>query len=103
MEASMSPRKKQSANAKKRRARFWERARRRRKSTDAHNIPSFCVSNDISEAYYYKLKREGRGPREIEFDGRIIITPEAEADWRREREAETAAANAAKGVAEAAA
>jgi hypothetical protein len=62
-----------------------------RKPGDAHTRPSFCASNQISESLYFKLKRQGRGPREIELDGRIIITPEAEADWRREREAETMA------------
>ena len=38
----------------------------------------------------------GPGPREIELDGRTIITPEAEQDWRREREAETMAERARK-------
>jgi hypothetical protein len=57
---------------------------------DAHTIPSFCAANHISESFYYALKREGRGPREIVLDKkRVIITPEAERDWRAEREAET--------------
>jgi hypothetical protein len=64
---------------------------KRRKPGDAHTIPSFCESNAISESEYYKLKRDGKQPREIEVNKRIIITPEAEADWRREREAETMA------------
>jgi hypothetical protein len=63
---------------------------KRRKPGDAHTIPSFCESNAISESKYYSLKRQGKGPREIELDKRIIITPEAERDWRAEREAETA-------------
>jgi len=71
---------------------------KRRKSGDAHTIPSFCKSNAISESKYYGLKRQNRGPREIELDGRIIITPEAEADWRREQEAETTQRRARKGV-----
>jgi hypothetical protein len=63
----------------------------RRKPGDAHTILSFCASNHISESHYFTLKRQGKGPREIELlNKRIIITPEAEADWRREREAETA-------------
>jgi hypothetical protein len=64
---------------------------RRRKPGDAHTRLTFCQSNAISESTYFKLKRQGKGPREIELDGRIIITPEAEVDWRREREAETMA------------
>jgi hypothetical protein len=57
---------------------------------DVHTIPSFCKSNAISESQYFALKRRGLQPREIEIDGRVIISPEAEKDWRREREAETA-------------
>ena len=64
---------------------------RRRKPGDAHTIPTFCVSNAISESFYFALKRKGLAPREIDLDGRIIITEEAERDWRREREAETEA------------
>jgi hypothetical protein len=78
----------------KRRSTFRRRSLNRRPG-DAHSQLSFCISNNISESLYHKLKRQGRGPREIELDGRIIITPEAEADWRREREAETMAKRSA--------
>lgn len=64
---------------------------KRRKPGDLHTIPSFCVSNAISKSMYFSLKRKGLQPREIEIDGRVLITPEAEADWRREREAATLA------------
>jgi hypothetical protein len=64
---------------------------RRRRPGDVHTIESFCLSNAISQSKYFALKREGRGPREIDLGDRIIITAEAEADWRKEREAETAA------------
>jgi len=79
-------------SARKRKFKHRSTFRRRslnRKPGDAHTQLSFCISNNISESLYYKLKRQGRGPREIELDGRIIITPEAEQDWRRDREAET--------------
>ena len=66
-----------------------------RKPGDVHTILSFCDSNAISESTYYSLKRHGKGPREINLGDRIIITPEAERDWRIEREAETAAATTA--------
>ena len=75
---------------KKRRLAFRKRTKHR-KPGDAHTIPSFCESNAISESKYFSLKRQGKAPREIDLDGRIIITPEAEVDWRREREAETMA------------
>jgi hypothetical protein len=78
----------------KRRSQF-KRNSRNRKPGDAHTILSFCASNAISESKYHDLKRKGKAPREIELDGRIIITPEAEADWRREREVETTQKRAA--------
>jgi hypothetical protein len=68
----------------------FRRHSRRRKPGDAHTIPSFCESNAISESLYFELKRKGKGPREIELENRIIITEDAERDWRRAREAETA-------------
>jgi hypothetical protein len=80
--------KQRKRRASKQRTAFRNHARRR-KPGDAHTIPSFCRGNAISESTYYALKRRGLQPREIEIDGRVIITPEAEADWRREREAAT--------------
>jgi len=62
-----------------------------RKPGDLHTIPSFCESNAISESLYFALKRRGLQPREMEIDGIIRITPQAEADWRAEREIATAA------------
>jgi hypothetical protein len=61
-----------------------------RRPGDLHTRLSFCVSNMISESKYFDLKRRGKGPREIEIDGSVRITPEAEQDWRRMMEAETA-------------
>jgi hypothetical protein len=78
-------------SARNRKRQAFRKHSRRRKPGDAHTIPSFCASNAISESKYFALKRRGRGPREIELGGRVIITPEAERDWRREREAETMA------------
>ena len=87
-----------SPRSKKRRLTFRERSKNRRPG-DAHTRLSFCASNHISESLYFSLKRQGRGPREIELDGRIIITPEAERDWRLEREAETVAKRRARDAA----
>jgi hypothetical protein len=62
----------------------------------ADTISDFCRRHQISRAYYYVLKRAGRGPREMRpgpgGTGPRLISREAQADWRREREAETAAA-----------
>ena len=68
----------------------FKRHSKRRKPGDAHTILSFCQSNAISESLFHKLKRQGRGPREIELDGRVIITEEAERDWRSQQERDTA-------------
>ena len=67
-----------------------------RKPGQAHTRVSFCENNNISESLYFALKRQGKGPREIELNKRIIITEQAEADWRAEREAETMAKRAAE-------
>ena len=89
----MSPRSRKKRGPRK----AFKRWSKNRPPGAAHTRQSFCENNAISESKYSALKRAGKGPREIDLDGRIIITPEAEADWRREREAETAA-NRAKGI-----
>jgi hypothetical protein len=58
----------------------------------SYSIKEFCRAYRISEALYFKMKREGKGPRELHVGGRVIISIEAAANWQREREAETAAA-----------
>jgi hypothetical protein len=55
-----------------------------------HTIETFCEANKISKATYYWLKKQGKAPRETRYGKRrVLITPEAEADWRRELEAAT--------------
>jgi hypothetical protein len=68
-------------------------ARRRRRKEyvrepgDMHTVESFCQANRISIGTYYALKRAGKGPRETRISPRrILISPEAEQDWRRARE-----------------
>jgi hypothetical protein len=52
----------------------------------AFSVEEFCRRNDISEALFWKLRRENRGPQCMEL-GRILrITPHAEAAWHRARE-----------------
>ena len=55
----------------------------------AYSIAEFCALHDISKAHYYKLKKKGLAPRAMDVAGRKIISREAAADWRREREAES--------------
>lgn len=60
-----------------------------RQPDDLHDIETFCAANRISQSYFFTLMREGRGPKIIKLGKRVLISPEAEAAWRRAREAET--------------
>ena len=55
--------------------------------TEAFTIEEFCRAHRFSRAHYFNLKRDGIGPREMRVGNRVIISREAAADWRREREA----------------
>ena len=59
---------------------------------DAFSITEFCQRNRISVPLYYKLRKQGLGPAEFRMGARVLISKEAAAAWRREREAATAAA-----------
>jgi hypothetical protein len=50
------------------------------------SISEFCVRNRMSTATYYKMVREGRGPRVMDYGSTMRISMQAELDWRRERE-----------------
>jgi hypothetical protein len=61
----------------------------------SHTIAQFCRRHNLSESQYFKLQREGRGPRTMHtgaYKGKRISV-EAELDWiaDREREATTKA------------
>ena len=53
----------------------------------ALSIPEFCEAFGISEDFFYTLKRQGKAPRLMKVGARTLISLEAAADWRREREA----------------
>ena len=52
----------------------------------ALSISQFCEAHDLSEAFYYKLKKQGDGPREMKVGARTLISLESAAEWRRARE-----------------
>ncbi|HUG62134.1 MAG TPA: hypothetical protein VMP03_09820 [Methylomirabilota bacterium] len=58
----------------------------------AYSINEFCEAHGVSRATYYNWQKAGVGPREMEVIGRKLISVEAAADWRREREAAAASA-----------
>jgi hypothetical protein len=52
----------------------------------ALSIIEFCKSHGISQGFYFKLRAQGLGPREMRLGSRTLVTLEAAAAWRAERE-----------------
>jgi hypothetical protein len=59
---------------------------------DAYSIEEFCRRHGISPQLFYKLKPQGLMPPTFRLGARVLISKEAAAAWRREREAATQAA-----------
>jgi hypothetical protein len=59
----------------------------------AYTVPEFCIAHRVGRSALYKLWQEGKGPRRFQIgqgrSSRVLISVEAAADWRREREAAT--------------
>ncbi len=49
-------------------------------------IFEFCGKKRISKSKYFVMRKQGRGPREMRDGKWVRISPEAVADWDRERE-----------------
>jgi hypothetical protein len=54
---------------------------------DAFSVCEFCRRNRISVQLFYKLKPLGLMPKTFRLGARVLISREAAAAWRREREA----------------
>jgi hypothetical protein len=54
---------------------------------DAMGLGGFCSRHGISRASFYLLKKAGEAPRLMQVGNRVLISREAAAEWRREREA----------------
>ena len=52
-----------------------------------YSIRTFCEDHAISRSMFYELINLGIGPRLTKIGKKVLITAEAAADWRREREA----------------
>lgn len=50
-------------------------------------ILEFCAAHRLSRAKLYQLWDEGIGPRIMKVGAKVLITDEAAAQWRRDREA----------------
>ena len=53
----------------------------------ASSIDEFCAAHGISRAMFYKIQKQGRGPRIMAVGTRQLISDEAAAEWRRQMEA----------------
>jgi predicted DNA-binding transcriptional regulator AlpA len=53
------------------------------------SVPEFCADNGISRSLFYRLVKEGGGPRLTKVSRRTLISSEAAAEWRTRMERET--------------
>lgn len=58
---------------------------------DAYSIIEFCERHRISVQMYYKLAAQGLAPQTFRVGTRVLVSKEAAARWRAEREAATLA------------
>jgi hypothetical protein len=58
----------------------------------AYSIKQFCEAYGISIDFYFKLQRQGRGPKTMKLGARTLITIKSAEAWCREREAESSQA-----------
>lgn len=55
------------------------------------SVDQFCADHAISRAMFYKLLKEGRGPRLMKVGTRTLVSDDAAAAWRRMMEVAGAA------------
>ena len=52
----------------------------------AYSIRQFCQAHSISADTFFRLQRAGLGPVTMKVNARTLVSTEAAAAWRRERE-----------------
>lgn len=52
----------------------------------AYSVAQFCAAHGFTKVMFYKLMKQGRGPRIMKVGTRTLISVEAAADWRRTME-----------------
>lgn len=62
---------------------------------ESRTINEWCKLRKVSRSMYYKLAAQGKAPRTHNVGTKRLISPEADAAWLREREAERNGAEAA--------
>ena len=55
------------------------------------SVKDFCALHAIGRDTFYRMLRDGNGPRIIKVGSRTLISAEAAADWRRDQEQKSAA------------
>jgi hypothetical protein len=60
-----------------------------RPAPSLQSVPAFCSDNGVSRSLFYRLVKEGRGPRITKINDRTLISAEAAAEWRARMEQET--------------
>ena len=63
--------------------------------TATYSVADFCREHGISRGLFYRLLREGHGPRVIKAGRRTLISREAAEEWRRRMETAIQAGEAA--------
>lgn len=58
----------------------------------AYSVDEFCAAHGFTRPTYYELEKRGEGPRTFRVGRRKLISVEAAAEWRRQREAQSRAA-----------
>jgi len=53
------------------------------------SIPAFLAEHGISRSLFYRLVKEGRGPRLTKIASRTLVSAESAAEWRSRMERET--------------
>jgi hypothetical protein len=53
---------------------------------DAYSIAEFCRRHAISPQFFHTLRKQGLGPQVLRVGRRVLVSKEAAAAWRAERE-----------------
>lgn len=52
----------------------------------AYSVAQFCAAHGFTKVMFYKLMKQGLGPRVMKVGTRTLISMEAAAEWRRAME-----------------
>ncbi|KAB0471142.1 hypothetical protein K6V72_10085 [Ralstonia insidiosa] len=62
----------------------------------SYTIPQFCAAYHFSRVYYYSLKAQGKGPKELRLGRRVVIPRKCAEEWEAQMlAAQTVDGNAA--------